>query len=88
MAPGVNDLPDVESIVRRPAWMACAAACKGEPIEVFFPTGGGSAAQKTARARELCGRCPVVDECAAFAAADPDTHGWWGGRRVRPGWRS
>jgi hypothetical protein len=86
MAHGADDLSDVASIIARPAWMA-RAACKGEPIATFFPPNGGDKARTTARAAELCGSCGVVDECAAFAASDPDVHGWWGGRRVRPGWR-
>lgn len=51
----------------QPAWHR-HAACAGEPIEVFFPTRGGS----TSLAYELCGRCPVRAECLAEALADPE----------------
>jgi WhiB family redox-sensing transcriptional regulator len=35
------------------------AACRGYPVDVFFPDKGGSYGE----ARAVCRRCPVVDRC-------------------------
>jgi len=55
------------------------AACRGEPIELFFPGKGGS----MTRARELCTGCPVMGECLSYADADEDLDRWWGGTSGR-----
>ena len=40
------------------------AACKGEPVELFFPPRGGHADEK---ALALCRRCPELEACKSFA---------------------
>lgn len=38
------------------------AACRGENIQVFFEEkGGGKYAYR--QAREICGKCPVIQDC-------------------------
>jgi len=61
-------------IPHRPAWM-WRSACHGRSIDDFFPTPGAD----TASARATCARCPVREECLAFALADRTTQGIWGG---------
>jgi WhiB family transcriptional regulator, redox-sensing transcriptional regulator len=70
------------------AWQR-EAACRGLGVEsqaIFFPSRGESVED----ARAICERCPVTDECLAFAL---ENHciGVWGGtterqrRRLRHG---
>jgi hypothetical protein len=59
-----------------------AAACKDEPVKVFFPEGIGRGLYDSARV--ICARCPVAQECldAAMAAEGYGTkvrHGMYGG---------
>ncbi len=68
----------LEDLVHRPQWMA-AAACRDEPTETFFPDRGVS----TRRARELCAGCEVQEECLAYAMADTELIGWWGGTSTK-----
>lgn len=77
-APRVPEMVTLESLLRRPAWMA-QAACRGEPPETFFPGRGAS----INRAKAICARCPVQDPCAAYAIADPDIQGIWAGATHR-----
>lgn len=58
------------------SWME-HAACLGEHVDAAFPID-----VFTARAfiRDNCDRCPVLDSCAAFAAAQQVEWGIWGGR--------
>jgi WhiB family redox-sensing transcriptional regulator len=56
------------------------AACAGTSTELFFPISevGGSRMQ-VGRAKALCARCPVIDECLTMALELSDTEGIWGG---------
>ena len=52
------------------------AACRGVPIEAFFPTRGDNALVRAAR--QVCASCPVRDECLAETDTFPpgeDEHG-------------
>ncbi len=52
-----------------PAWFTDAACRRPEHQAVaFFPTRG----QPVGPALQLCGRCPVLTDCRAWATADPD----------------
>ena len=71
-----------------------AAACDGADPEMFFPVGSGGPAQEaTARAKAICARCPVEQECRAWALVTNQQYGIWGGldeeerRQVRRWWR-
>ncbi|MER7787350.1 MULTISPECIES: WhiB family transcriptional regulator [unclassified Streptomyces] len=57
------------------------AACVDEDPELFFPVGvaGPAAQEQRARAKRICGRCPVIDECREYALDAGVTHGVWGG---------
>ena len=80
-AAGVPDAAD---------WMPRAACASGNAADWYADgdTRGGAAAQ--ARARAVCGACPVQRACLDTALARPEDHGIWGGltanerRRVRP----
>ncbi len=77
MMPG--DLPSLADLLPpRPRWMA-KAACRGQPVDTFFPARGESASP----ARDLCAGCPVRVQCFDFAMADPELDGCWGGMTAR-----
>ena len=61
------------------------AACRGEPVALFFPEPGLTlrAVGRPAVIRTLCGRCPVHRRCAEAGQDEPD--GIWGG--TEPGER-
>jgi hypothetical protein len=65
----------LDTLVRRPRWMA-SAACRGEPTDIFFE---GYSEQ----ARALCARCTVRAECLSYALADPELIGYWAGTSQR-----
>ena len=53
------------------------AACSGADPEVFFSAGEDE--MLVAQAREVCGACPVMDDCLRYALATNQTEGIWGG---------
>ncbi|WLW57278.1 WhiB family transcriptional regulator [Streptomyces sp. YU58] len=58
------------------------AACRGMSSSVFFsPPGERGRARRVReeRARAVCGRCEVVDVCAAMALKQGESYGVWGG---------
>jgi WhiB family redox-sensing transcriptional regulator len=56
------------------------AACRDEDPELFFPIGtAGPARDQIKRARAVCRRCPVVDECLLWALTAGQAEGIWGG---------
>lgn len=62
---------------QRPApgpWVS-RGACRGAPTDLFFPEQPGEAEP----ALQVCRRCPVRAECAAYALAIPGLEGIWGG---------
>ena len=67
-------------LLRGPAWKA-DALCREYPKLPWFAKSDRSA--KAAKA--VCGRCLVRNECLAYALADPNLDGIWGGltRRER-----
>lgn len=63
-----------------PAGWAALAACREMDPELFFPvTSHGPAAIQVARAKAVCARCAVRDECLQFALATGQDCGIWGG---------
>ena len=50
-------------------------ACRGHPVEVFYPTNRGPGTGRVAKA--ICARCPVLDECAEASRDEPA--GIWAG---------
>ena len=59
-----------------------AGSCRGEDPDIFFHPEGERGAIKLARdnaAKAICGRCPVVKECATHALTVREPYGVWGG---------
>lgn len=54
-------------------WMVYAVCSQTDP-EVFFPEKGG----RSESAKQICQRCPVIEECLAYAT-EHDEMGVWGG---------
>ena len=75
MAPGIGEaLPSLEELAHRPGWMK-RAQCRGEDPGLVFLSVGVNAA----KARTIFAICPVRQECLAYALADPESAGVWGG---------
>lgn len=61
------------------SWHA-EAACQGKPQRWWFPNSRDAAgALNKERAKEVCGSCPVREECLQFAITTHQEHGIWGG---------
>lgn len=69
-----RDLPDLEQLLRRPAWHE-RAACRGMGTRMFFPPPGNT----PSRPRQICARCEVREQCLAEAEASGTEYGIWGG---------
>lgn len=57
-------------------------SCRGLDSAVFFHPDGErnpSRARRTAQAKEVCHRCPVMDMCREFALETREPFGVWGG---------
>jgi WhiB family redox-sensing transcriptional regulator len=57
-------------------------ACRGMDSAVFFHPDGErnpSRARRTAHAKEVCARCPVIAQCREFALQTREPFGVWGG---------
>jgi WhiB family redox-sensing transcriptional regulator len=56
------------------------AKCKDEDPELFFPVGtSGPALEQIERARAICMRCEVREDCLEWALASGQDAGVWGG---------
>ncbi|NLG55653.1 MAG: WhiB family transcriptional regulator [Rhodococcus sp.] len=56
--------------------------CRGVDSSMFFhPDGerGRARAQRESRAKEMCGRCPVLNQCRNHALSVAEPYGIWGG---------
>jgi WhiB family redox-sensing transcriptional regulator len=70
----------LDLMLQRPAWHVGAACRTASDVTNWFPVFAGDAA----RARRVCGGCPVVDSCASWAIKEgPDLKGIWGGLSER-----
>lgn len=69
---GAHHRPSIRAVVGD--W-AMDAACRDEPVEVFF----SGAPEDVERAKALCGRCPIAHHCVQFAISHDEWHGVWGG---------
>ena len=57
-----------------------SAACRNVNPERFFATGKGDyATRQVARAKSVCARCPVLNECRDYANTVPGLEGVFGG---------
>jgi WhiB family redox-sensing transcriptional regulator len=58
------------------------AACRGVDSALFFHPEGERGAARISReesAKEVCTRCPVLEQCAAHALKVREPYGVWGG---------
>lgn len=60
------------------SWATDAKCIQAEP-DTFFPEKGGS----TREAKKICADCPVLEECLAYALANDERFGIWGGKSER-----
>ena len=55
-------------------------ACRSVEPDLFFPISAKGRSQlDVARAKMVCGRCPVCSQCLDYARATGQPHGIWGG---------
>jgi len=73
-----GEIPALGDFTERPEWQPFGA-CWGTGPEVFFLSLG----KNSAPAKALCRRCAVAEECLAYALADPELVGIWGGTSER-----
>jgi WhiB family transcriptional regulator, redox-sensing transcriptional regulator len=60
-----------------------SGACRSADPDLFFPIAkSGLSEQQIARAKMICARCPVRQECLEFAMSHDQTYGIWGGTTV------
>lgn len=66
-------------------WQESAACRNTNGSHFYSPPGERGEAQRRReeRAREICDGCPVRVECAGFALAIGDEHGFWGGTTAK-----
>src|SRR5437762_1204407 len=69
-----RDLDPLAELLHRPAWMADAACRERPEIEFRSDDDDGMAA----RAKAVCGRCLVREDCLAWALAHDEPTGVWG----------
>lgn len=58
------------------------AACREQPLELFFGPDGERPSDRAARERTaiaVCAGCPVRDACLEHALGLPENYGVWGG---------
>jgi WhiB family redox-sensing transcriptional regulator len=77
MSPRHFDTALCEELLGRPAWHA-QAACRGQGAGEWVKAAGDYTAE-----RAVCASCPVREECLAYALADKDLVGMWGGTTER-----
>jgi WhiB family transcriptional regulator, redox-sensing transcriptional regulator len=57
------------------------SACRGEDPNLFFPAARTvTMFVQLARAKAICARCPVRDECLRYALGTGQEYGVWGGK--------
>ncbi|RLU79258.1 hypothetical protein CTZ27_37070 [Streptomyces griseocarneus] len=60
------------------------AACREEDPELFFPARhDGPGVAQIREAKAICRRCPVVEDCHAWALSTDQEYGVWGGMSER-----
>jgi WhiB family transcriptional regulator, redox-sensing transcriptional regulator len=69
----------VSNLAQFGSWLD-RGACQSEDPELFFPvTGSGPGLGQIARAKAVCRRCLVREQCLAYALDTRQAHGIWGG---------
>jgi WhiB family redox-sensing transcriptional regulator len=70
--------PEVEVVLRRPAWHA-EASCRGNGFDAFFPDSHDDSRNVIG----ICTKCTVRTQCLNYALEDPSLTGIWGGTSAR-----
>jgi WhiB family transcriptional regulator, redox-sensing transcriptional regulator len=90
MAPPPDDADQVKRLMNVPRprpgadparldWRLLAA-CRSIDPDLFFPvSSAGKALAEADKAKAVCARCLVQDQCLAFAVQTRQAHGIWGG---------
>jgi WhiB family redox-sensing transcriptional regulator len=55
------------------------AACQSADPELFFPVSAGHSAAEIARAKAICARCSIRQQCLEYALESQQPDGIWGG---------
>jgi WhiB family redox-sensing transcriptional regulator len=63
-----------------PQTFADQALCRESDPDLFVPVGQGASVQE---AKAVCRRCPVMEECLAWALRNPDPNAIYGGTTER-----
>ena len=73
-------VPWIELIDRRENWQVLSI-CGPEHDEILFSDKrkGRKRDKLVAAARELCGSCPVKEDCFSYAVRNREKNGVWGG---------
>jgi WhiB family redox-sensing transcriptional regulator len=82
----VNEIRDPLGLDDGPMPWVAQAACRGVPLEVFFPATNKDDGPPYEKARAICAVCPVRVDCAThYMATEPnhDRHGFAGGMSPR-----
>jgi WhiB family transcriptional regulator, redox-sensing transcriptional regulator len=66
-------------VTGRAADWRSAAACLNADPDLFFPMMTGRGLEQTEKAKAICARCPVRQQCLEFARAHDPIYGIWGG---------
>ena len=74
-----------EHLARSEMWRQ-RAACSGMDTSDFYPGDrerGPTLARRERRAKQVCARCPVIQECLAWALDEREPFGVWGGTSAK-----
>lgn len=76
------------NVIRHYGNLLAAIKEHGDPIcrttdpEVWFPEQGDGSKESVRQAKKWCKECPVQMECLAYAVANREAFGIWGGLTV------
>jgi WhiB family redox-sensing transcriptional regulator len=71
--------PLLDGVAAPPPFLDGRELCAQADPETWFPEKGGS----TREAKAICHRCPLEDECLAWALEHNERFGVWGGTSER-----
>ncbi len=79
----IYDLPALDDLVGRPAWMKDGLCREPTYRDVDFFASGRGEVEMVKQAKQVCSHCLVLKECRDYAMADPGLLGVWGGTTER-----
>ena len=76
-----NPVAGLEPVIELWEWQTQALCREASPDMFFHPEGerGPSRVTRDERAKALCARCPVLQECRTHALTVREPYGVWGG---------